>query len=238
MHSCYEKLALHSPSATRRWRHLNQPLLLPSLVNIVARWVLSHTHVVDPSLCRVRRRRGRFPIVSLVACAMPTIRSSSLRPLSYPTARPLAPVVIPSASVGRCSVAVSRCRKQSSLAASRRSPASPPLLTRHRVNRMARPRFCRSVRPNLKRFRNRPQSIPRYFLQKKLRPPLSSKDLPVNAHFVPCIYLSSLERHPHGSQRPKGGHLWNTAMYYPPPLRRATRALYPLSEKGYLIYLI
>jgi len=29
---------------------------------------------------------------------------------------------------------------------------------------------------------------------------LSSKDLQVNSHHVPCIYLSSLERHPHGSR--------------------------------------
>ena len=30
---------------------------------------------------------------------------------------------------------------------------------------------------------------------------LSSTDLPVNSTLVPCIYLSSLERHPHGSRR-------------------------------------
>ena len=169
---------------------------------------------------------------------MPTIRSSSLRPLSYPTARPLAPVVIPSASVGRCSVAVSRCRTQSSLAASRRSPASPPLLTRHRVNRMARPRFCRSVRPNLKRFRNRPQSIPRYFLQKKRRPPLSSKDLPVNST-LRSLHSPLLPRAPSPwLPETKGRASLEHRYVLTPPLIRATRALYPLSEKGYLIYLI
>jgi len=37
---------------------------------------------------------------------------------------------------------------------------------------------------------------------------LSSTDLPVNSTLVPCIYLSSLERHPHGSsfgEASKGG---------------------------------
>ena len=119
-----------------------------------------------------------------------------------------------------------------------RSPASPPLLTRHRVNRMARPRFCRSVRPNLKRFRNRPQSIPRYFLQKKRRPPLSSKDLPVNST-LRSLHLPLLPRAPSPwLPETKGRASLEHRYVLTPPLIRATRALYPLSEKGYLIYLI
>ena len=43
-----------------------------------------------------------------------------------------------------------------------------------------------------------PQGIPAFRFP---RLHLSSKDLPGIVHYVPCIYLSSLERHPHGSRR-------------------------------------